>query len=162
MQPSSWQCVRQLLAIFPGDAAVPIVLQKLRQCLPETEITLLVPSSEAASGLAGEVLVHPAVGDIIQTAPLIQDLISTLRRYQFEGAIIFTRPSQSPHALAYACYLAGIPLRLGQSQEFGGGVLSHWVQSSPQQVHNLDYYLFLLEQGLSTAIPSSPSGRGSR
>jgi len=162
MQSSSWQCVRQLLVVFPGDAAVPIVLQKLHQCLPEAEITLLVPSPQAVSLVTGEVLVHPAVGDIDQTAPLLQDLISTLRPYQFEGAVIFTRTSQSPHVLAYVCYLAGIPLRLGQSQEFSGGVLSHWIQASPQQTHDLDHYLYLLEQGLSTAVPAIAAGRESR
>jgi len=164
MRPSSWQLVRRLLAVFPGDVdALPAVLQQLHQHLPEAEITLLVPPLDPATSLQVDnpVLVHPAVYDCVTQAPL-QDFITMLRPHQFDGAVIFTRTSQSPYPLAYACYLAGIPLRLGQSQEFGGSVLSHWIKSSAQQVHDLDYYLFLLEQGLSTDTPSLTTGRGSR
>jgi ADP-heptose:LPS heptosyltransferase len=54
-------------------------------------------------------------------------LISQLRQYAFDTSIIFTNARESPFSLAYICYLAGIPIRIGQSQEFGGGVLSHCV-----------------------------------
>lgn len=46
----------------------------------------------------------------------------------FEAAIVLTVPKQSPYPAAYRCYLAGIPIRVGQSIEFGGGVLSHCVE----------------------------------
>lgn len=46
----------------------------------------------------------------------------------FAAAIVFTAPNQSPYAVAYRCYLGGIPIRIGQSIEFGGGVLSHCIQ----------------------------------
>jgi len=48
-----------------------------------------------------------------------------VRRGDFQAAIVFTRPGESPWLLAYTCYLAGVPLRAGQSVEFGGAVLSH-------------------------------------
>ncbi|MBD2091736.1 hypothetical protein H6F67_17980 [Microcoleus sp. FACHB-1515] len=46
----------------------------------------------------------------------------------FDAAIVLTAPKQSPYPTAYRCYLAGIPIRVGQSIEFGGGVLSHCIQ----------------------------------
>ncbi|NEQ24377.1 MAG: hypothetical protein F6K28_35725 [Microcoleus sp. SIO2G3] len=46
----------------------------------------------------------------------------------FEAAIVLTAPGQSPYPAAYRCYLAGIPIRVGQSIEFGGGVLSQCVK----------------------------------
>ncbi|NJL22052.1 MAG: hypothetical protein HC895_16540 [Leptolyngbyaceae cyanobacterium SM1_3_5] len=46
----------------------------------------------------------------------------------FDGAIVLTAPMQSPYPAAYRCYLAGIPIRVGQSIEFGGGVLSHCIE----------------------------------
>ena len=51
-------------------------------------------------------------------------LIETLSRRAFDAAFIFTDDQESPYPLAYICYLAGIPIRLGRSQEFGGSVLS--------------------------------------
>ena len=52
-------------------------------------------------------------------------LIPQLRDRRFDAAIILTQSGQSPYAAAYLCYLAGIPIRVGQSCEFGGSVLSH-------------------------------------
>jgi hypothetical protein len=51
--------------------------------------------------------------------------ITWLRQHQFDVAVILTPPGQSPYTLGYLCYLAGIPIRIGHSQEFGGQVLSH-------------------------------------
>jgi hypothetical protein len=60
--------------------------------------------------------------------------IEMLRAHQFDASIIFTSFSQSPYPPAYACYLAGIPVRIGQSKEFGGSVLSHWKRAVPDAV----------------------------
>lgn len=51
--------------------------------------------------------------------------IAWIRQNRFDAALIFTTPSQSPYTLGYLCFLAGVPLRVGQSCEFGGQVLSH-------------------------------------
>ena len=51
--------------------------------------------------------------------------IAWLRQQQFDAAVILTAPDQSPYTLGYLCYLAGIPIRIGHSHEFGGQVLSH-------------------------------------
>jgi ADP-heptose:LPS heptosyltransferase len=73
------------------------------------------------------------------------DLIERLRGGQFSLAVIFTSFSQSPLPAAYACYLAGIPYRVGFSREFGGGVLSHFLPSPEDELHQVDRNLKLLE-----------------
>jgi len=51
--------------------------------------------------------------------------VDWLRQQRFAAALILTAPGQSPYTLGYLCYLAGIPIRVGRSQEFGGQVLTH-------------------------------------
>ncbi|WP_199320640.1 glycosyltransferase family 9 protein [Leptolyngbya sp. FACHB-261] len=73
------------------------------------------------------------------------ELVKTLRERQFDAAIIFTSFSQTPHPAGYLCYLAGIPLRLGESKEWGGGVLTTEVVSAPDQTHQVERNLQLIE-----------------
>jgi hypothetical protein len=73
------------------------------------------------------------------------DLIQILRQRAFQAALIFTQSHQSCYSLAYLCYLAGIPIRIGQSMEFAGGVLSHWIKPIADPVSPVDYHLHLLE-----------------
>jgi hypothetical protein len=73
------------------------------------------------------------------------DLIQILRQRAFQAAVIFTQPHQSCYSLAYLCYLAGIPIRVGQSMEFAGGVLSHWIKPIADPVSPVDYHLHLLK-----------------
>jgi ADP-heptose:LPS heptosyltransferase len=111
----------------------------------------------------------PAVDDTLVTRALWQDLghlpydpererdlIQTLAEGQFDAAIIFTSFSQSPLPPAYACYLAGIPRRAGQSRDFGGAVLSNAVEPPPDRTHQIDRNLHLVRQlgccGESTRI----------
>lgn len=54
--------------------------------------------------------------------------IDWLRQHRFAAALILTEPGQSPYTLGYLCYLAGIPMRVGRSQEFGGQVLTHCLE----------------------------------
>jgi len=91
------------------------------------------------------------------------ELIETLRDRKFDAAIIFTSFSQTPHAAGYLCYLAGIPLRLGESKEWGGGVLSTEVKSAPDEMHQVERNLRLIEsvgfqvsdRSLTIQIPES-------
>jgi ADP-heptose:LPS heptosyltransferase len=73
------------------------------------------------------------------------NLIEALSQRRFDAAIIFTSFLQSPYPPAYVCYLAGITVRAGQSQEFGGSLLTHWVRPLPDRTHQVDRNLFLLE-----------------
>ncbi len=161
MLPNAWQRVQRLLVTCPSPVAdamaLGLTLRSLHQALPAAVVVLLAsPSrSQIVSLLPGvdQVLVHSAVDRFGSDAAQAQDLITTIKAAQFGGAIVFTGPAQSPYPLAYACYLAGIPLRLGQSLEFGGGVLSDWVKPGPDPC--LDHNLYLLEAaGLAIAKAS--------
>jgi ADP-heptose:LPS heptosyltransferase len=59
--------------------------------------------------------------------------------------LIFTSFSQSPHSPGYACYLAGIPLRAGESKEFGGATLSTELRGAPDELHQVERNLRLVE-----------------
>jgi lipopolysaccharide heptosyltransferase II len=159
MPPEIWHDVRRLLVIRLdniGDIVmIGPALRALRQALPAAHIKLM--ASPAGSQVApllpwiDDVLVHRALwqdasGSMALDPAAEQDLIAGLRARAFDAAVIFTSFSQSPYPPAYACYLAGIPIRIGQSKEFGGSVLSQWVKPLPDGVHQVDRNLFLLEQ----------------
>ncbi|MBK8904991.1 MAG: glycosyltransferase family 9 protein [Anaerolineaceae bacterium] len=129
-------------------------LRALRQALPQASITLM--ASPAGSQVApllpwvDDVIVHRAVWqDVSRNLPQRPEqemaLIEMLRQRNFDAAVIFTSFSQSPYPPAYVCYLAGIPLRLGQSPAFGGGILSDWIRPSRDEMHQAERNLFLLE-----------------
>ncbi|MGE5137930.1 MAG: glycosyltransferase family 9 protein, partial [Rudaea sp.] len=94
-------------------------------------------------------------------------LADDLRRRELDAAFIFTSFSQSPYPPAYACYLAGIPARIGQSKEFGGSVLSTWVKPLPDPTHQVDRNLHLVSsvgielagQRMELAIPDKVQER---
>lgn len=158
MLPDLWQTVQRILAIRldnVGDAVMlGPALRALRQNLPQAAITLM--ASSAGTQVAPML---PWIDDVITLSATWQDaswqipldpqrelqLVERLRLSQFEAAIIFTSFSQSPYPPAYICYLAGIPIRIGQSKEFGGSILSQWVKPLPDAVHQVDRNLHLLE-----------------
>jgi hypothetical protein len=74
----------------------------------------------------------------------INEVIDALTDYRFDAAIIFTEPQQSPYSLAYFAYLAGIPVRVGQSCEFGGSLLSQAVQPPIESSSSTAYHRHLL------------------
>jgi hypothetical protein len=82
-------------------------------------------------------------------------LIPLLRDHQLDAALILTVPAQSPFAWGYLCYLAGIPIRIGQSHEFGGGVLSTCITPPLETVSMTEYYLHLLRSVGLIATPKS-------
>ncbi|WP_016875267.1 glycosyltransferase family 9 protein [Chlorogloeopsis fritschii PCC 9212] len=108
------------------------VLQQLRQLLPDAAITLMVSPSGKELGLQlpwiDDVLIYEGADNKFRNSECELTLIAKLRQFAFDASVIFTNPSESPYPLAYICYLAGIPIRIGQSQEFGGSVLSHCVK----------------------------------
>ena len=129
-------------------------LRTLREQLPGAEITLMTSSAgrEAASLLpwVDRVLVHDTPWQDGSSVNVLSsqeevDLIYQLRESQFSMAVIFTSLSQSPSVAAYLCYMAGIPYRVGFSKELGEGMLSHRLSLPPDETHQADRNLSLLE-----------------
>src|SRR5918994_1863041 len=127
-----WGEARRLLVVRLdniGDVVMTgPVLRALKENLPGSHITLM---ASPGGGKAAPLL--PWVDEVLAWRVLWQDLgylsfdparemelVETLRRGSYYAAIILTSFKQTPHAPGYACYLAGIPLRLGESKEWGG------------------------------------------
>lgn len=72
-------------------------------------------------------------------------VIERLRRHNFSLALNFTSFSQSSLPAAYACYLAGIPHRVGFASEMSDTILSHVLQPPANDMHEVDRNLSLLE-----------------
>ena len=108
-------------------------LRAVKTAVPKAHITLLcAPTGAQVAPLlpwVDDLLVHRAVWQDASGAMPLDPVretafIETLRAGRYDAALIFTSFSQSPYPPAMACYLAGIPVRIGQSREFGGGLLS--------------------------------------
>lgn len=138
------------------------VLRLLRQRFPGAYITLLTsPQGSQAAPL------FPWINDVIVSEALEQDihgkvcfnperelgLLEEINAGNFNAAFIFTGALQSPLPAAYACYLAGIPHRLGFSENPGGGALSFNVASPAEELHQVDRNLALLE---AVSLPAGP------
>jgi lipopolysaccharide heptosyltransferase II len=158
MQADIWRGVKRILAVRMDNIGDVIMLgpalRALRHNLPDASITLL-----ASPGGAQVAPLLPWVDDVIPWRALWQDisgqipfdplheldLIEELQEKEFDAAFIFTSFSQSPFPPAYACYLAGIPVRVGHSKEFGGGVLSLAGRPPPEEGHQAERNLALIE-----------------
>jgi len=160
MGADEWDDVRRVLAVRLDNIGDVILLgpalHSLKAHLPSVEVTLLAsPAGAQVASLlpdVDDVIAYraqwqatgvPEPADVAQRQ--LQDLIGTLSERDFDAALIFTSFSQSPHPPALACYLAGIPRRIGQSKEFGGALLTHWVTPLDDWVHQADRNLYLLE-----------------
>jgi ADP-heptose:LPS heptosyltransferase len=153
MLPESWQNVRRVLVTQVGSRrdlmhTIP-ALQKLRQLLGDRAIALMVSPSNSQISLqlpwVDDVLVYEGVEVKFENSERELTLISKLRQSAFDAVVIFTNLWESPYTLAYICYLAGIPIRVGQSYEFGGGVLSQCIKPLSNSNHLADQHLFLIE-----------------
>lgn len=158
MRVDGWLDARRLLVVRLDNVGDLVLLSPalpaLREALPAAEITLL--ATPAGSQVAP---LLPWVDDVISRSVVWQDvsgrmpfdptreqaLVETLRERRFDAALIFTSFSQSPFPPAYACYLAGIPLRAGESKEFGGSILSHAAPPLPVDAHQAERNLHLIE-----------------
>ncbi len=151
-----WTNVKNLLVMRLDNIGDVIMtgpaLRAIRDALPEARITLMAsPSGEQAIPLL------PWVDESFSWRVLWQELdqlpfdpmrewalVRELQRREFDAAVIFTSFSQSPHPPAFICHLAGIPLRLGESKERGGGELTVEVRPIPDAVHQVDRNLRLI------------------
>jgi ADP-heptose:LPS heptosyltransferase len=152
-----WSSARNILVIRLdniGDVLMTSpALHAIKAALPASRLTLMAsPGGSQAAALL------PWVDEVLVCRALWQDLgklafdpdrerafIQTLRDRQFDAAIIFTSFSQTPHPAGFMCYLAGIPLRLGQSKEWGGAVLTTEVKAGLDTTHQVERNLHLIE-----------------
>ncbi len=153
-----WQSVRRILAIRLDNLGDVIMtgpaLRAIKETQPGVHVTLLV----SPRGLGAAQLL-PWADEALPWRSLWQDMgelpfdpareygfIQTLQARRFDAAIIFTSFSQSPHVAAYACYLAGMRLRLGEPKDFGGSVLSD-IPATPSalELHQAERNLRLVE-----------------
>lgn len=73
-----------------------------------------------------------------------RELAAVERFRGYDAVVVFTSFAQSPWPAAYAAYLAGVPIRVGMSKEFGGSVLTHPLVAPPDEQHQSDRALALL------------------
>jgi ADP-heptose:LPS heptosyltransferase len=152
-----WLAARNLLAVRLDNAGDVVMLgpalRAIKASSPECRITLLAsPSGAKAASLLpwiDSVLVWRSIWQDLGHLPFNpareNELIRLIADHSFDGAVIFSSFSQTPHVAAYACYLAGIPLRAGESKEFGGGTLSTELRGTPDETHQVDRNLRLVQ-----------------
>ncbi len=160
-----------------GDIAMLTpALRSVRAALPGAEVTLLAsptgarmaPLLQWVDQVMAEEVLWQELGPVGPPDPgREQALVGRLAAGRFDLALIFTSFSQSPLPAGYACVLAGVPVRVGQSKEFGGGVLSHELASPPDECHQVERNLALLEaigmpvagRHLELAVPAAVVAR---
>lgn len=157
--PVPWSAVRRVLAVRPDNLGDVVLLspalRALHHAAPQARLTLLTsPAGAAAAGLL------PGVTDVLVASPTWQHagpaglpdpaaelaLAGRIAAGSYDAALVFTSFSQSPWPAGVLCLLAGVPVRAGLSREFGGAVLTHWVPSPPDDLHQVDRALYLLER----------------
>ncbi|BAU11070.1 glycosyl transferase family 9 [Leptolyngbya sp. NIES-3755] len=150
-----WTSVRNLLVMRLDNIGDVIMtspaLRSIKANLPDAKLTLMAsPGGSIAASLL------PWVDEVLTWRVLWQDLgrlaFDPAREWElveklrgFDAVIIFTSFSQSPHPAAFVSCLAGIPLRLGESKEKGGMMLTHEVSSAPDELHQVERNLRLIE-----------------
>jgi ADP-heptose:LPS heptosyltransferase len=159
----AWLRARNLLAVRLDNAGDVIMLgpalRAIKSANPAVRLTLLASPAGAKA-----VALLPWIDDIVVFRSVWQDLghlpfqparelafVHDLAERAFDGALIFTSFSQTPHVAGYVCYLAGIPLRAGESKEFGGAVLSDGPCPADDDLHQVDRNLRLVR---SVGFPS--------
>ncbi|MFM8322529.1 MAG: glycosyltransferase family 9 protein [Chloroflexota bacterium] len=164
-----WRDVRRLLVVRLdniGDVVLTTpALRAIKTALPQAHLALLAsPAGAQAAALL------PSVDEVIpwraawqqldplpsadpSAPPADLQLIRRLRRGRYDAAVILTSFSQTAYPAAYACYLAGIPLRLGYARDFGGQVLTHPVLPPPDDLHQAERSLHLLR---AAGFPAAP------
>jgi lipopolysaccharide heptosyltransferase II len=139
--PEAWPRARRVLAIRLDTLGDVLMMTPAIRALAESgtgrSVTLLTsPSGAEAARLV------PEIADVIVCeAPWVKasgrrdssadrHLIDLLAADRFEAAVIFTSYTQSPLPAAFACHLAGIPLRLAHCRENPYQLLTDWIEDT--------------------------------
>jgi ADP-heptose:LPS heptosyltransferase len=159
-----WRSVKRILAIRLdnlGDVLVTTpAIHAIKVSLPCVNLSLLTSSVGAQVAR-----LNPDIDDVIvyeapwmdpwhrlpQDSQKEQQMIATIKKQHFDGAIIFTSYHQSPLPAAYLCYLADIPLRLAASIDGPGSLLTTRHRHPERMMHEVERGLDLVGSiGLST------------
>jgi len=153
---NAWLAAKNLLAVRLDNAGDVVMLgpalRAIKTASPACQITLLAsPAGAKAAPLLpwiDSVLVWRSIwqdlGQLPFDPPRENELIQLIAERSFDAAVIFSSFSQTPHVAAYVCYLAGIPLRAGESKEFGGATLSTELRGTPDETYQVDRNLHLV------------------
>jgi ADP-heptose:LPS heptosyltransferase len=170
-----WLAARNLLVVRLDNAGDVVMLgpalRAIKTVSPACQITLLAsPAGAKAAPLLpwiDSVLVWRSIWQDLGHLPFDpareNELIQLIAERSFDAAVIFSSFSQTPHVAAYVCYLAGIPLRAGESKEFGGATLSTELRGTPDETYQVDRNLRLVhalgftevDPALEIAIPDA-------
>ncbi len=155
---NDWLAARNILALRLDNMGDVVMLgpalRAVKRASPDAWITLLAsPAGAQVAPLlpqVDDVIVWRAIWqDVGNRMPLDPgrelDLVRLLEERRFDAALIFTSFSQNPHVPGYVCYLAGIPLRAGESKEFGGSALTTELRGCPDETHQAERNLRLVE-----------------
>jgi ADP-heptose:LPS heptosyltransferase len=154
--PIDWAALRRILVVRPDNLGDVVLsgpaLRALRRAAPRARLDLLAaPAGAAVAPLlpeVGEVLVASVSWQQLDPAavPAEEDLalLDRIRAGRYDAAVLLTSFTQSPWPAAQLCRLAGVPVRVGTSKEFGGAGLTHWVPSPPDELHQVDRALRVL------------------
>ena len=164
---NAWADARRILLVRLDSLGDTILMtpafHAIRETQPGARLTLL--TSPVGAQIAG---LNPDLDEVLPYASPLTDpwleaphapqrelrLVGALRQHEFDGAIIFTSFRQSPLPAALLCYLAGIPLRLGATDDGAGSLLTtrhHW---PPGLYHEVERALNLVgAAGFQTADP---------
>ena len=155
---SKWLAAHNILAIRLDNIGDVIMLGPALRAVKETllgaRLTLLASPAGATA-----VPLLPWIDVVIVCRAPWQDVggnipfdpgrelqfIKMLSERKFDAALVFTSFSQTPHVPGYVCYLAGISLRAGESKEFSGGILTTELRSAPDELHQVERNLRLVE-----------------
>src|SRR5579875_81437 len=155
---NEWLAARNILAMRMDNIGDVLMLGPALRAIKESSPSALLTLLASPAGATAAPLL-PKIEDVITWRAIWQDvggrmpldpdnerrLISLLAGRKFDAAIIFTSFSQTPHTPGYVCYLAGIPLRAGESKEFGGSTLTVELRGTPEEAHQVERNLRLVE-----------------
>jgi ADP-heptose:LPS heptosyltransferase len=151
--------MRRILVVRPDNVGDVLmtgpVFRALRAAAPHAALDLLAsPAGSAAAALIPEIdgVVTASVSwQQLDAVPGSGDptdpdagLVADLAGRTYDAAVVLTSFSQSPWPAAEVARRAGVPVRVGTSKEFGGGLLTHWVPAPPDEEHQVDRMLGLL------------------
>lgn len=154
---------RRVLVLRPDNIGDVVMtgpaLRAIKATLPDAHLTLL-----ASPGGAQAAPLLPWIDETVTERVVWQDLghlpfdpareaalAARLAAGEYDAAFILTSFSQSPHAPALLCALAGIQPRLGESKEDGFGALTHTVAPAGDDLHQVERNLRLVEAAGFTA-----------